>query len=168
MCACLIRSAAALRQRAVPSSELPPDGTPHPLKILLHSLCSAVVKEQLEPQKLLELLADEAQLPVALRPLVSSNLADVFWFMGLELEAGTSTVLDSRKLFHALIQSAVQKEVVDGDVLRARLESDVLQEVGLVKDAQKFHQAQVKMNTRMLYTQQKYNLFREEILPDGP
>ena len=162
MCACLIRSAAALRQRAVPSSELPPDGTPHPLKILLHSLCSAVVKEQLEPQKLLELLADEAQLPVALRPLVSSNLADVFWFMGLELEAGTSTALDSRKLFHALIQSAVQKEVVDGDVLRARLESDVLQEVGLVKDAQKFHQAQVKMNTRMLYTQQKYNLFREE------
>ena len=25
-----------------------------------------------------------------------------------------------------------------------------------------FHKSQVKMNTRILYTQQKYNLFREE------
>ena len=31
---------------------------------------------------------------------------------------------------------------------------------GLVKDAADFHKKQVKMNTRQLYTQQKYNLFR--------
>lgn len=48
------------------------------------------------------------------------------------------------------------------ELLLSRLENDVLQEVGLIKEASEFHKKQVKMNTRQLYTQQKFNLFREE------
>jgi len=152
-------SSAAMRECAVPMNELPL-GSPHPLKLLLHNLCRAVVNDQLEPQKLTKLLANEGELPEALRPLLASHLADVFWFMGLELEADNSSL--DVKQYHALIQVACNRQAVEEDVLRARLESDVLQEVGIVKDAADFHKRQVKMNTRMLYTQQKYNLFREE------
>ena len=51
---------------------------------------------------------------------------------------------------------------VGDELLLSRLENDVLQDVGLIKDAVSFHKQQVKVNTRQLYTQQKYNLFREE------
>ena len=51
---------------------------------------------------------------------------------------------------------------VGDELLLSRLENDVLQDVGLIKDAVTFHKQQVKVNTRQLYTQQKYNLFREE------
>ena len=53
------RSAAALRERAVPSVEA---ASPHPLKLLLHNLCRAVVREAtITPVDLSDLLAKEDQ-----------------------------------------------------------------------------------------------------------
>ena len=129
--------------------------------MVLHQLCRAVVREHLSPGDLMDLLATEEHIPVAMRPLIQSNLADVFWFLRLELD--TDGKLDAKKLFTALIQAARQKQVVSDELLRARLElGDVLQEAGVVKDHADFHKRQVRLNTRMLYTQLKYNLFREE------
>ena len=64
--------------------------------------------------------------------------------------------------YTALIQLLLKKKLMGDELLLSRLENDVLQDVGLVRDAADFHKRQVKMNTRQLYTQQKYNLFREE------
>ena len=61
--------------------------TPHPLKVLLHDLCRAVVREQIGAADLSELLGKEEQVPAAQLPIIGSNLADVLWFVGLELEA---------------------------------------------------------------------------------
>lgn len=52
--------------------------------------------------------------------------------------------------------------MVGEDLLKARLEPDLLQEIDLIKDHVNFHKQQVRINTKALYTQQKYNLFREE------
>ena len=134
---------------------------PHPLKILLHDLSRAVTREQIGPQEVCDLLADESQVPAALLPIVSSHIADVLWFVGLELEADGNKV-EAKKQYTALLQLLLKKKLVGEELLLARLENDVLQDVGLLKDAADFHKKQVKMNTRQLYTQQKYNLFREE------
>lgn len=59
-----LRRAAALRERAVPASELPTTAGPHPLKMLLHDLCRAVVREQISAADLTSLLAKEEQARV--------------------------------------------------------------------------------------------------------
>ena len=52
--------------------------------------------------------------------------------------------------------------MVSADLLKARLENELLQEAGLIDVAAEFHKKQVRMNTKDLYTTQKYNLLREE------
>ena len=139
------------------------------------------------------------QVAATLLPAVQTHLADVLWFVGLELEADGSKV-EPKKAYTALIQLLVQKKLMSDELLLSRLENDVLQDSGLIRDASDFHKkqvgppattangrpvyttrlsapaaplsrlppdslsspSQVKMNTRQLYTQQKYNLFREE------
>ena len=101
------------------------------------------------------------QVPPSSVPTLQSNLADVCWFMGLEL--GESADAEApKKLLVVLIQDLMREKVVPGELLKARLEPDMLQDVGLIKDKLMFSKSQVRMNTQQLYTQQKYNLFREQ------
>ena len=83
----------------------------------------------------------------------------MLWYVGLEVEADEP---DAKKRYTALVQALHKKGVLGELLLLSRLETDVLQESGMIKDAPEFHKKQVKMNTRALYTQQKYNLLREE------
>jgi len=136
-------------------------GAAHPLKLVLYELCRAVTRETLGVGKLCDLLADAQLLPAAIAPVLHSNLADVFWFLGLEL-ADVPEAEAQKKQLTLLIQDLLRDKVLSGDLLKARLEPDMLQDVGLVKDRQDFHKKQVRMNTQQLYTQQKYNLFREQ------
>ena len=58
---------------------------------------------------------------------------------------------------------SLKKDLVSADLICARLDSaEMLEELGLVRQAQAFHKGQVKINTRAFFTQKKYNLFREE------
>ena len=115
-------------------------------------------------EDLVALLSKEDQVPQAALQIIQSNLADVLWFMGMELDAdnGGDSKPDARKQYIALVTALVKKKLLGEELLISRLENDVLQEVGLIKDAAEFHKKQVRMNTKALYTQQKYNLFREE------
>ena len=141
--------AAALRQRAVPMSALPKDAGAHPLKILLHDLCRAVAREQLKPDDLAGLLCNAEQLPLAVRPLLQSNLADVFWFVGLELEVdGGKLQAKEGQNVVALIKALINKEVLDGEGLLTRLEPNVLHEVGLISSETDFQKQSVRVMTR--------------------
>ena len=137
-----------------------PKAGAHPLKGLLYELCAAACAGRLSTEQLRDMLVDGALAEV--RDTVSSHLADVFWFMGLEHESNES----ERKLLVELVRELASEKggekVLDDDVLRARLEPDLLQDAGLIKDKTAFHKASVRQNTKLLYTQQKYNLFREE------
>ena len=128
---------------------------------MLYELCRAVTRETLGVGKLCDLLADAQLLPAAIAPALHSNLADVFWFLGLELGDAPEAEAQKKQLT-LLIQDLLRDKVLSGDLLKARLEPDMLQDVGLVKDRLDFHKKQVRMNTQQLYTQQKYNLFREQ------
>ena len=83
----------------------------------------------------------------AVLPIVQSNLADVLWFLGMEVEADGSKP-EARKQYIGLITTLVQRKLLGDALLMSRLENDVLQEVGLIKDATEFHKKQVRMNTK--------------------
>lgn len=133
---------------------------------MLHDICKSLAREQagMTAEDLVALLSKEDQVPQAALQIIQSNLADVLWFMGMELDAdnGGDSKPDARKQYIALVTALVKKKLLGEELLISRLENDVLQEVGLIKDAAEFHKKQVRMNTKALYTQQKYNLFREE------
>ena len=73
---------------AAKAAEKPPAAGAHPLKTELLQLCRAVTAGTLDAGKLCDLLANPELLPEAARPVVQSTLADVFWFLGVEMEAG--------------------------------------------------------------------------------
>jgi THO complex subunit 2 len=141
------------------------------------------------------------QVPAEVAESLSSHLADVFWFKGLEIDAEDKDAKQelAKKQFICLVKACLvlhaaapmrnrerspvrhqqhagrrmltramprfpsQRDgVVGADLLKARLEGDMLAEAGLIDDATEFHKKQVRVNTKDLYTTQKYNLLREE------
>eukprot|EP00966_Prymnesium_polylepis_P094223 2181111-Prymnesium_polylepis.1 len=108
------------------------------------------------------MLSNSALVPADAAAEVGPQLADVFWFIGLELEAEQPKREGARKAFTRLVAASQRDGVVPADVLKVRLEAEVLQEAGLIESAQDFHKLQVRKNTKDFYTTQKYNLLREE------
>ena len=83
---------------AAKAAEKPPAAGAHPLKTELLQLCRAVTAGTLDAGKLCDLLANPELLPEAARPVVQSTLADVFWFLGVEMEAGVGKEDEEIKL----------------------------------------------------------------------
>ena len=68
------------------------------------------------------------QVPPTIIPLVQTHLADVLWFIGLELEADGNKP-EQRKLYTSFIQQLMKKKLMGEELLLSRLENDVLQDV---------------------------------------
>jgi len=105
-----------------------PDGGAQPLKIALHALCSAaVLTSQLSPSQLAEVFSDEAKTPAALAPRVASDLADIFWFLGLQLDANAKAAVPAADETmpdadaDAAPASAVVAPPFDADACKGRL-----------------------------------------------
>ena len=69
-----------------------------------------------------------SQVPPTIIPLVQTHLADVLWFIGLELEADGNKP-EQRKLYTSFIQQLMKKKLMGEELLLSRLENDVLQDV---------------------------------------
>ena len=67
-------------------------------------------------------------MPPTIIPLVQTHLADVLWFIGLELEADGNKP-EQRKLYTSFIQQLMKKKLMGEELLLSRLENDVLQDV---------------------------------------
>ena len=66
-----------------------------------------MTRETLGVGKLCDLLADAQLLPAAIAPALHSNLADVFWFLGLELgDPGHWTDLTERSCLRLLSRAS--------------------------------------------------------------
>lgn len=89
----------------------------------------------------------------------SSILTDILWLFELS-EVGTG-----RKKLASLVGLVHRENFVSGPLLCERLEAELLEEAGILPSAQVFQRKLIRMNTAMLYKQQKFNLFREE--PQG-
>ena len=69
-----------------------------------------------------------SQVPPTIIPLVQTHLADVLWFIGLELEADGNKP-EQRKLYTSFIQQLMKIKLMGEELLLSRLENDVLQDV---------------------------------------
>ncbi|PJF17453.1 hypothetical protein PSACC_02740 [Paramicrosporidium saccamoebae] len=105
-----------------------------------------------------ERAAPLAQLDTILRSAVLVVLADILWLLDL----GCDDSAEQRAVLGSLIQTLMERQVVDEDVLRERLEPELLELAGLLPSAQIFNKKIIRINTNMLYKQQKFNLLREE------
>jgi THO complex subunit 2 len=131
------------------------DAEPHPFKRVLYELCWHVIGGKVAPTNLVKLLssldAADGTFP--------SDFADVLWLVGMEVENKDS---DEWGKLCTLVKVIAGEDLVSVQALKTVLEADLLQGGGLVEDATAFTKKIVKMNTKNLYTQQKYNLLSEE------
>jgi THO complex subunit 2 len=131
------------------------DTEPHSFKRVLYELCWHVIGGKLASTNLAKLLSS---LDVKDSEF-ESDFADVLWMVGMEVENKES---DEWGKLCTLVKCIANEELVSEQALKMVLEADLLQGGGLVADATAFTKKIVKMNTKNLYTQQKYNLLSEE------
>lgn len=107
----------------------------------------------------------------------ASAAADVMWLLSAEVlrleaqraaqrsAAGASTGSahgDEWARLAALVGGAAEEGVAPKHLLKQRLDADLLEAAGVVPTARGWVQREIKANTRMRYTQKKFNLLREE------
>ncbi|KAI9207980.1 transcription factor/nuclear export subunit protein 2-domain-containing protein [Polychytrium aggregatum] len=67
-----------------------------------------------------------------------------------------------RQRLVVLIKEITMRDIVPAIIFRERLESDLLEAVGLINDQKSYDRRQIRTRTMNLYKQQKFNLLREE------
>lgn len=88
----------------------------------------------------------------------------MFLFTGQKLSADSSTPPNDSKWqqLSSLIKDLYTNKVLDAMSLRISLDLNLLYSAGLAADEKTILKHLVRINTRILYRQQKYNLLREE------
>ena len=99
-------------------------------------------------------------------PEACDLLTDLLWVIGNEVEIGERgyerhTSREWRNLC-ALVKATVDEKLLTLLSLKATLEFDLLHDAELVSQPQLLAKKMVRINTKTLYTQIKYNLLREE------
>ncbi|GJM92086.1 hypothetical protein PR202_ga08514 [Eleusine coracana subsp. coracana] len=131
---------------------------PVPMARFLYELCWAIVRGDLPPQKsrvALEsvVFAEEAQREEEL----GSVLADIIAHLGQDVSICNSL------LGCAVTKSFVESSIIAPRLLQERCEEDFLWEAEQSKSkGQDLKLKEVRVNTRLLYQQTKFNLLREE------
>ncbi|KAG6622161.1 THO complex subunit 2 [Phytophthora cinnamomi] len=130
---------------------------------LLYELVWIVLHAKLTKQEVLGLLKD-AELTKHAK--ACDLLTDLLWVVGHEVEASERgherhTSREWRSLC-ALVKAVADEKLLALAHLKGALEFDLLHAAELVPDPQLLNKKMVRINTKTLYTQTKYNLLREE------
>lgn len=142
------------------------------------SLCRAVTEGRLAPEKV-PLAIQAVGLDAA---LASVQLTDVLWcgprsctqdacraltlcrsprrLLSVRLEGEASAEPRARLL--SLARVCLEGGYVSRAALLENCEGEFLEELGLIKSASDFKKKEVRVNTKVVYNQQKFNLLREQ------
>ena len=108
---------------------------------------------------------DESKLFMA-ESAHETTLADALWVVGSQVEQLPCDAGESHskawKTLCKVVKDIADKKFVPAMTLQTILELDVLHEVGLANEPAAVGKKIVRINTRSLYTQSKFNLLREE------
>ncbi|TYZ60008.1 hypothetical protein PybrP1_002199 [[Pythium] brassicae (nom. inval.)] len=130
---------------------------------LLYELVSVVVHAKLTRQEVVAVLK-EAELSSF--PDACETFLDLVWVVGNEIETSEKgRERHSSPEWQQLcrfVKTIADEDVVPPFNLKASLEYDLLHEAGLVSGPQVMRKKILRINTKSLYTQRKYNLLREE------
>ena len=90
---------------------------------------------------------------------LDAALTDVVWFASLAVESDAPRRAKLADLARSLVEDsgAIQKST-----LLERCEGEFLEEAGFLASASQFRKKEIRVNTRVVYTQKKFNLLREE------
>ena len=90
---------------------------------------------------------------------LDAALTDALWFVSLAVESDAPKRARLADLARALVDT---EGVVQKSTLMERCEGEFLEEAGFVASASAFRKKEIRVNTRVVYTQKKFNLLREE------
>lgn len=88
-------------------------------------------------------------------------IADALWATWILLEAVSDSEPRAR-LVSLTRDLLLDDALLSKDVLMKVGESELLAEAGVVLDAKTFHRKEIRLHTKMVYAQQKFNLLRED------
>ncbi|KAI8615774.1 transcription factor/nuclear export subunit protein 2-domain-containing protein [Chytriomyces sp. MP71] len=98
--------------------------------------------------------------------LVASALVDAMWLVDTELfdeeDEVSATVAASRARLVAFGRRIVNLKFVPEVLLKERLDFDFLESITVIPSAREANKKYIRLNTSILYKQQKFNLLREE------
>ena len=145
-----------------------PGVTAATLPAFLLEVCAKAVYGELRPAKGPE--AVRAAGDAARAEGAESAIADALCFAWVELGAtaagdGAGDGAEAggpRARLVDLAKELLRAKLVSKAMLMERCEGDLLEETGLILSAAAWKKKVIKINTRMVYTQQKYNLMCEE------
>jgi len=126
------------------------------LKQLIDALHS-VSTGALAPDVLVDSFSELAAANEGNEELVSA-LADALALVTVEFEEESK----EHDNVAALLKLIISQELIPKDVAIARLEFSWLEEMNVIPSKDKLARKEVQVRTRMFFTQQKFNLFREE------
>jgi len=89
-------------------------------------------------------------------PLLPTQLLDVFNQIWSDLSP------DSKALLQNLLRTLIDQEILTTELAIELNDRDILEDLGLISNSQIFSTRSVRVNTSLLYKQQKFNLLREE------
>ncbi len=93
-------------------------------------------------------------------------LADILWASWVMLEFASEAQQPTeqpRTLLVSLVKELlIEETLLPRNVLMKVADGAMLAQAGLVVDAEVFHKKQVRLHTKLVYAQQKFNLLRED------
>ena len=126
----------------------------------LVELCWSVLRDELDPSDVAPAIRGAFQD----HEVASSNFADVIWLASLE----TEMLPDVRSKLVELAKALCDRDRGGGEplltreLLIERCEGEFLEECSLIPSSVGWKKKEVRINTRLVYTQNKFNLLREE------
>ncbi|KAK9917111.1 hypothetical protein WJX75_001006 [Coccomyxa subellipsoidea] len=87
-------------------------------------------------------------------------LAEILWVAWVEVQGEGNAA--AQALIADLTKELLKEQLVSKDVLMMNMDGEFLEEVGAVTKAAGLRKKEVQLNTRMHYTQRRFNLLREE------
>ncbi|KAM3354857.1 hypothetical protein ACQJBY_025548 [Aegilops geniculata] len=132
---------------------------PVPRARFLYELCWAMVRGDLPPQKCRAALDSVVFVEEARQEESASVLADIVAHLGQDITISG----EYRSRLVKMTKSLVESSLIVPRLLQERCEEEFLWEVELSKSkGQDLKAKEVRVNTRLLYQQTKFNLVREE------
>lgn len=97
------------------------------------------------------------------KEVLASIIVDCLWVIDLQFDGPDDK--SSRSSLAKILSHVLGEKLVSSTMAKERLDPELLEAAQVIQSAAFFSKKQIRMNTSMLYKQQKFNLLREE--PEG-
>lgn len=132
-------------------------------KLILLELFALVISGSIYPNHAVTLLKSISNLQYSKNDPLSSMIIDSLWLWGTQLHGEEmEKELNKWNKLCSLVKEIAPSGLIDITSLKVSLDLNLLVGAGITKDEVFLNKRLLKINTGLVYRQQKYNLLREE------